>query len=291
MTPAAISSLDRRFCLGEQLRVVERGGHGFVAIATPDCVAEIALQGAQVLHWRPQGQADVLWCAPLPPAGSGKAIRGGIPVCWPWFGPHATDATQPQHGLVRTANWTLVETAVTVAGARAVFELESWNCVIRLALEAGRTLSVALSTRNIGATPVIITEALHTYFRVGDVNSISIAGLDGHHYRDNTDGGREKCQYGDCRIAGETIALFDAAPDVCNIDDPLFGRRIAIRRDGGQSTVIWNPGAAAVKISDLPAGEQQHFVCIESGNVGAAAVTVMPGTTHQLAATYELEGY
>ena len=286
MVPGTIPALDRRFGLGDYLRVGERDGHALVVITTPACLAEIAVQGAQVLRWQPQGQRDVLWCAPLPPAGSGKAIRGGIPVCWPWFGPHATDPALPQHGLVRTLDWTLTETALTEAGGRVAFALQSWNCALRLKIDLASTLTVALSTHNLAAAPVVITEALHTYFDVGDVNTIEIGGLDGCRYRDNTDGGCEKIQHGASRISGETIALFDRAHDVCTLDDPVFGRRITIQRTGGQSSILWNPGASATKLNDVPAGAQQHFVCLESGNIGSAAVTIAPGETHKLAVTY-----
>ena len=288
MTAAAITALDQRFRLGEHLHVGESSGHAIVAIATSDCMAEIALQGAQVLRWQPKGQADVLWCAPLPVAGSGKAMRGGIPVCWPWFGPHATDANQPQHGLVRTVAWDLVETAVTANGIRVVLAHDSSGCALRLEIEAGAKLSVALAARNLSTAPVVITEALHTYFQVGDVSRIAIHGLDGCQYRDNTDSGCEKIQHGNVSINSETVALFDAAPGNCTIDDPSLNRRISITRTGGRSTIIWNPGAAASKISDLPAGEQQHFICVESGNIGTAAVCIAPGETHRLAVTYEV---
>ena len=292
MTSPGTIALDQKYRIGDRLRVVEREGYALVTIDSPACTAELSLQGAQVLRWRPVlpgvTPADVLWCAPLPPAGSNKAIRGGIPVCWPWFGPHASDPAQPQHGLVRTAPWALTETAEKPSGIGVVFEHQAWGCSLRLEVNLGAELALALTTRNLGPEPRTITEALHTYFHVADVGAMTIHGFDGCTFRDNTDGGRPKCHSGTFTIARETIALFDTAPDICGIDDPKLGRRITLSRTGGRSTVVWNPGAAGDAISDLPSGGQQQFVCIESGNIGANAVTIAPGAEHSLAVAYRV---
>lgn len=292
MTFARTADLDQKFRRGDQLRVIERDGYGIVQISTDACTCEIALQGAQVLRWRPKGHADVLWCGPLPEAATGKAIRGGIPICWPWFGPHATAPALPQHGLVRTVEWELAQTAATAAGVQAVFTHTAATGPVQLLVEVGERLRLQLTTANFSSAPLTITEALHTYFAVADVGAISIHGLDGCIYRDNTDAGRSKMHSGPLRIARETIALFDVAPELCTIDDPGddpgLSRRIQIRRAPGRSTVVWNPGAAATAISDLAAGAEKHFVCVESGNTGTSAVTIAPNRRHHLEVTYEV---
>jgi glucose-6-phosphate 1-epimerase len=282
------TDIDAQFRLGDAVRVVERGGHALVAVHLPLVAAEIALQGAQILSWTPTGTANVFWCAPLPPVNAGKAIRGGVPVCWPWFGPHATDASQPQHGLVRTVAWTLAETALTDHGARAAFTHKSWGCALRMEFEIGARLTMTLSTANTSAVAVSITEALHTYFRVGDAKVAAVRGLDGLAYRDNTDGAREKWQVGDVPFVRETIAVFPETPDVVELIDRELGRTIRIARSGGRSTIAWHPGETAASFKDIPPGTAHEFVCVESGTVAPHAVTIAPGATHTLSVAYDV---
>jgi len=289
MTATDIAHLDREFRVEDQIRVVERERHGVVAIRTERCTCEIALQGAHVLSWRPSGHEDLLWSAALPPAGTGRAIRGGIPICWPWFGPHANDPTQPQHGLVRTRPWQLVATSVSESEARAALEIATGEGHLRLDVVAGASLQLVLATTNMGAAPFAITEALHTYFKVGDAAHAQVLGLDGCRYRDNTDGGREKTWQGPCVMDRETIAVFETSPDEALIEDPVLGRRIRIRRMGGHSTVAWNPGDNIAPLKDVPAGEQRHFICVESGNVWSSGVTIAPGGAHRLGVRYDME--
>ena len=279
---------DAAFRIGDVVRVIERELHGIVSIRSAVCDAEIALQGAQILSWRPKGQADLLWCAALPPAQAGKAIRGGIPVCWPWFGPHASNARLPQHGLVRTIDWRLIATEMRSDDVHVVFETTAETTELRMAITVGARLSLELSTRNVSAHPLAITEALHTYFRVGDVRLIGIHGLDGCRYRDNADGGKDKVFTGVMSMTRETIALFDVAPEAAEIEDPVLGRRISILRHGGRSTIAWHPGANAATFNDVVPGAEKNFVCVESGNIGSSGIVIAPGEVHRLAVRYEI---
>lgn len=282
------ATLDAAFRIEDCVRVIVRGGHAIVVIRTEFCAAEIALQGAQILSWKPAGHEDLLWCAPLPAAQTGKAIRGGIPVCWPWFGPHATDPALPQHGLVRTVDWRLIATERVADDVRVDFETSHQDARLRMAITVGARLRVALTTQNSGAVPLPISEALHTYFHVGDVGCASVHGLDGCSYRDNTDGGREKVWHRALTLHQETIALFDVAPDVAEIEDPVLARRIRIAREGGRSTVAWHPGANVLALKDVVPRSATHFICVESGNIGASTVVIAPGAEHRLAVTYDL---
>lgn len=274
-----------------------RNGGAIIDVATRVGRAAIALQGAQVLSWQPAGQShDVLWHSPLARFGGGKAIRGGIPICWPWFGMHA-DTAKPQHGYARNAAWHLTSARRSGDDVSLEFELPA-DCAgrehldgaaeLRLRVTIGATLEIALETKNVGQTPFTITQALHTYLRVGDTSRIAISGLDGATFRDNTDGGREKRQTGDLKIARETVALFDNAPTTHVLTDPVLARRITATRTGGASTVVWNPGDAAATMGDIPPPSQSHFVCIESGAIGRAAMVVLPGGTTTVGARYEV---
>ncbi len=282
------TGLDSKHRIGDHVRVVDHDGHTIIVVNTPAASADIALQGAQLLSWTPSGTQDVLWCAPLPDSNSGKAIRGGVPICWPWFGPHPTDATQPQHGLLRTSTWTLAETRATDAGAHVALIHSAFGCALRFEIAIGAQLTLTLITTNTSATPVSITEALHTYFRIANVAEIAVHGLDGLIYRDNADGMREKRQAGPVRPRQETIAVFPDTPDVIEIADATLGRRIHISRTGGRSTVVWHPGAAVASFKDIPAEMAPTFVCVESGNVAPHAVTLAPGASHRLSVTYDV---
>ena len=275
-----------------------RQGGTVINIATSAGHAAVALQGAQLLSWQPSGQShDVMWQSPLTRFGGGEAIRGGIPICWPWFSKHA-DAAKPQHGFARNVLWRLTAAERIGDNVRLDFQLPA-DCLGREHLDGSaelsfrvtisHTLDMALTTKNVGATPFTVTQALHTYFHVGDVGRIDIAGLDGATYRDNTDGGREKRLTGALMIARETVALFDEAPPVQTLTDPVLARRIVVTRTGGTSTVVWNPGAAASTMGDIPARAQNQFVCIESGAIGRAATTLSPGGSVMIGAHYEVK--
>lgn len=311
--------------------VVARDGGIVVEVATAAARGAIALQGAQVLSWRPAGHADVLWCTPRARLGGGGAIRGGVPICWPWFGPDPRGAGRPQHGYARNADWQISDvttgqdgrvvlaftlpagdarqSAVSLAdipgrgavsgavgsgagGARADARDNGDSTDAGLGLSAfltvtfGAELSIDLVTRNGTDRSVPLTHALHTYLAVADAAAVSIDGLDGVAFRDNTDGGRLKVHHGSLRPQAETIALFDHAPDVVTLTDPGLGRRMTVRRTAGRSTIVWQPGAAASVLSDVPPDEARRFVCIESGSIGVAADDMPPGGQARIGATY-----
>ncbi len=283
------------------VRLGQSRGGLVIDVATPSANATIALQGAQILSWAPRGHDDMLWCSPVSPLGGGKAIRGGIPICWPWFGMHE-DTAKPQHGFARNLVWDLVDAAqldddgghvvLTLKLPRRATEREHfvYGAQATAFIDIGRTLSLRVETDNEGDEPFTITEALHTYFSVGAASAISIEGLAGRTFRDNTDGGREKTQTGPIAIRAETVALFDVSPELLTIRDPVLKRRIRIARDAdSRSTVVWNPGAAAANMIEIPKGDETRFVCVESGNIGRAAIPIAPGESHACGVTYSLE--
>jgi glucose-6-phosphate 1-epimerase len=278
--------------------VSERDGGAVIDLTTRSCHAAIALQGAQVLHWQPAGQShDVLWLSPVARFGGGKAIRGGVPICWPWFGMHV-EPGKPQHGYARNAVWSVVEAQRRGDDMHLVFALPA-DCAgrehllgtaqVRFRITIGSALDMELSTTNTGTTPLTISHALHTYLRVGDVARIAIDGLDGATFRDNTDNGRAKEQHGLMTIPRETVALFDEAGPRHVLDDPALGRRIVVTRTSGRSSVVWNPGASAAGMGDIPPPCQTEFVCIESGSVGHAATLVAPGATAVIGQRLDIE--
>lgn len=268
-------------------------GLDVVAIDVAGARALVSMQGAQVLSWLPAGSAhDVLWCSSIVPAKPGGAIRGGIPVCWPWFGPHPVEAKRPQHGFARNTVWRLLDVLDTSERTVLMFALSAADCAAfapehrldaLLTITVGpRTLGLMLETSNGGTSAAPLSLALHSYFTVSDVAAVAIEGIDGARFRDNARGGVWTAQHGPLRISGETVALFDEAPDRQIILDPGLARRIAIRRRGAGSTIVWNPGASAARIADIGQGEVERFVCVESGCIGTNAVMLGAGETHAL---------
>ena len=255
-------------------------------LANEHAAASLCLQGGQVLDWTPRGAAaPVIWLSPGARFEPGRAIRGGVPVCWPWFGPHPSDPTQPAHGFARVSPWRFVAHEQAGGGAsRIVLALDLPDRDLQLTATVGTTLRIELQTGNPTGAEIVLTEALHAYFGVGDVGAIEIDGLDGSSYVDQVDGRKAKRQHGSIRFDGEFDNVYDSAAAV-RIIDPQLGRQIEIRKTGSRSTVVWSPGAAkARKLGDLGGGDAwRTMVCVESANALDNVVRVAPGATRQLA--------
>lgn len=278
-----------------------------ISLTAGEACAEVALQGAQVLSWVPQrGQRDVLWCSPLSRLGMGKPLRGGIPVCWPWFGPHPDAALGlpahglglPAHGLVRSAPWGVENTsegpgtASVTLGIALTAEQQAVVGDMRASLRVslGAHLEIELTTTNKCAQPLLLSEALHSYFAIGDIGAVQVAGLEGATYLDQMTG-LEAQQSGAITFDQETDRIYwDTGGRVLSIVDGVLGRQIAIETTGSASTVIWNPWQEkAARLGDMPPGSHHTMLCAETANVGPRnAVLVAPGQSHLLAARYAI---
>jgi D-hexose-6-phosphate mutarotase len=276
------------------------GGLVAVEVANIQGTATIALQGAHVLTWAPRGQQSVIWFSRAAKFLPGKSIRGGVPVCWPWFGPHATEASFPTHGFARTVPWEVIGTqAVADRATRLDFRLvqseatrvlwphaSSLECYITV----GAVLEIDLVTRNLGSSPITIGDALHTYFEVSDVRNITIHGLEGCPYLDKIDGGKRKLQSGPITIKAETDRIYLNSTADCLIDDPGLERRICIGKRGSCSSVVWNPWIEkASKMGDFGDNGYLNMVCLESTNAADDVVAIPPGGTHRLWVRYSVE--
>lgn len=292
-----LAALNRQFAISGQL-VFEAGAGGliFARITNPRARAEIALQGAHVCRFQPAGQAELFWLSPNAQFAPGKAIRGGIPICWPWFSAHPEQPDLPAHGFARTAQWQMAAAETLADGAtRLAFSLDTarmqtlWPhpCMLQYRVTVGERLAVELVTENAGATAFEFTEALHAYFSVSHAAAVSVAGLDGCQYVDKADGGAVKTQQGDILIRGETDRVYPGACSECRIGDAGMERHIRIAKQGSRSTIVWNPGPQrAAQMADIGAGNERAMLCVESGNVLQDAVRLEPGQRHVLAAEY-----
>lgn len=268
-------------------------------VSNGHATALICLQGAQVMRYQSAGAAPLLWAAEEEFWVAGKNLRGGVPVCWPWFGPHAREAALPQHGWVRQRDWQLVE-AVDLADQGTRLVLEAATAVAlpdfpptlhaRMDITIGKTLKLSLTSRNSGAGPVRVEDALHSYFLVGDARDLALEHLGGLAYLDLLDGMKEKREpAGVVRPVPPVTRVYRDAPDRMVIADPVLRRRIFIRTQGCRSAVLWSPGeATAATMSDL-VGAWTRMVCLESGNCKEAALVLAPGAAHSSEVEYSVE--
>lgn len=259
--------------------------------------ASIALQGAHVLGFRARGQKPLIWMSDEASYAPGKSLRGGVPVCWPWFGPHATDSSLPGHGPARTVDWKPVASGTLENGATGIsFELVETEktrqqCAhplrVQLHVTVGCSIKLEMETTNLGDTPFTLGEALHTYFLVGDVRKVSVEGLHNCEYIDKMDGGNCLRQFGSLGICEETDRIYLGTGNLAEIIDPSMGRKIVIKSSGSASMVVWNPWEkTAAKMGDLGPSGYLKMLCVETTNAAADVVQLAAGATHRMLAEY-----
>lgn len=278
-------------------RVPGPGDLPFLQVRNAHAEAVVSLYGAQVLSYRPVGAvADVLFLSERASFGAGKAIRGGVPVCWPWFGPDPQGLGRPNHGFARTRLWSVLNTDATPAGETQVTlglrdtpdTRALWPHAFELTLQitVGTTLRLALTTRNTGDAPFQITQALHSYFAVGDIARTAVTGLEGCSYIDNATGagGAVKRQTGAVHIAAEVDRIYTGVPAALTIVDDALQRRTRLSAQGSRTAVMWNPWISiAAGMTDLKDDAYLRFVCVETANAADEVVTVPPGGEHGMA--------
>ncbi|MFT4113980.1 D-hexose-6-phosphate mutarotase [Silvibacterium sp.] len=271
------------------------GGLSRVRITSPAAEAEIYLHGAQVTAWKPEGEEEVIFVSEKSTWVDGKAIRGGIPVCFPWFRDKVDDPKAPSHGFVRTKEWELFSVAqmdediivtLTTTGDDASWKWWPYEVRAALRVTVGKELRLELTAANTGDTAFTFEEALHTYYRVGDAEKVSVLGLDGITYFDNMDGNREKVQHGDVHLSTGTDNAYQYTEAALTLIDPQLKRRIEIEKKNSSSTVVWNPWAqGAAKLADLGDEEWREMTCVEGGNLRVGAVKLGPGEQHTFEVT------
>jgi glucose-6-phosphate 1-epimerase len=277
-----------------------QGGLPRLRVANAHGEAEVYLHGAHVAHWQPSGQSPVIWLSRDSAFAAGKPIRGGIPICFPWFAAHATEKTAPGHGYARLEDWTLVEAADASAGTTLVFELTNagrnwplWPHAFsaRYRVTVGPTLGLAFEVHNTGSAPFSYEEALHTYFSVQYVREVTITGLEQTEYLDKVEGFARKRQGAEpIRFTGETDRIYLATDAAVTINDPGRHRRIVIGKTGSQTTVVWNPWVDKAKaMPDFGDLEWPEMVCVETCNVNAHTRSLDPGASHVMTADYSIQ--
>lgn len=289
------AALDERFGIADRLRFTVLYD-GIVALLSHDGAhAAVALQGGQVLSYATPDCGELLWLSPQAKLGTGKAVRGGIPICWPWFGPHPEGGSRPAHGFVRTQVWRVVvataagaATRITLACEEALAGHPHWPHSARLHLEIalGRTLSLSLTTQNTGTSEFALTQALHSYFRVTDIASVEVHGLETIPFIDQLDPGALKVERGPVRIGAEVDRIYQSLTTPVTIHNGP-ARRIEIASRGSASAVLWNPWIEkSARLGDMGHDGYRHMLCFETANAGADVITLAPGASHTLTAAF-----
>ena len=302
MSQVDSATLNQTFAVAGQLEFIQDAGGLIIArINNKHGQADIALQGAHVMTFQPKGEQPILWLSPVAKLVQGKSIRGGVPICWPWFGAHATDSSFSGHGFARTVPWQVVASAAEPDGStRLTFELPhssippaQWPhaCRTRLDVVVGRKLTIELITENTGQAAFEIGEALHTYFAISDVDDMSITGMEGCTYLDKVGPTQSRIQQGAIKITAEVDRIYLDTEADCLIEDRGWNRRIRIAKRGSRSNVVWNPWIEkSAKMGDFGSDTgYRGMVCVESANAASNVVTIAAGATHTLRVEYSSE--
>ena len=293
-----VAQLNSQFGISNQLSF-RTDASGLIIADINNGQASLCLQGAHLMHWQPASQSvPVVWLSRDTKPAVGKSIRGGAPVCWPWFGAHASEAGFPGHGFARTVPWQVIESGTEPNGAtRLVLRLiesdktrAQWNqsCTVDLTVVVGETLRMELTTANTGTTDFVIGEALHTYLHISDIAAVNVTGLEGCDYWDKVGGSNLRQQTGAIQFSGETDRVYINTAAECVIEDPKLNRRIHVAKSGSLSTVVWTPWVEkANKMGDMGQSDGwREMVCVESANAIENVVTVAAGTQHRLVVEY-----
>lgn len=250
-------------------------------------------QGAHLIEWR-SGDTPVIWVSGASEYAQGRPIRGGVPVCWPWFGPGRSGDLAPAHGFARIAPWRLVDEADDQHAVRLAWELTqddvagvdgspSFPHEFRARLEVALTdaATISLTVRNEDSHVFDYEAALHTYLHVGDIHEVHVSGLDGADYYDKV-AQSDQTQEGDVRFTGETDRVYSSDGPV-RVHDPVLDRTLLVEKSGSPHTVVWNPWQdKAAAMPDFGDDEWPQMVCVEAASVGSRAVRLEPGADHTL---------
>jgi glucose-6-phosphate 1-epimerase len=295
-----LSALNEKFGIGEKVRFVAgEGGLACAEIHTAACTGRVYLQGGHVAAWQPAGEEPVLMMSSKSAYAEGKAMRGGVPVVFPWFAGKADDAKAPGHGLVRTMAWTVegakeeggnIVLTLAVKSDAATKQWWAGDFEVREIVTMGKELSIELRIKNTGSTPFTFEDALHSYFAVSDIGKVQVEGLDGVTYIDKVDGRKEKTQAGAIGFAGETDRIYLKTGGPLTVVDGGWKRKVQIEKQGSGTTVVWNVGGTKA-VADFGPEDWHHYVCVETANLkeSGGALTAAPGEEKRLAMHVRVE--
>ncbi|MFP4106301.1 MAG: D-hexose-6-phosphate mutarotase, partial [Phycisphaerae bacterium] len=296
-----VDQLNKKFGIPEAAEF--SGGWGDMPrleVETELCKGELYLHGAHVTQWRPTGNQPVLWTSMKSFFRPDKPIRGGVPICFPWFGPNDANPQLPSHGFARVMPWAVRAVTHEEDGAVTAilaleptdYTLEMWDCRFEAVytVRFGTTLTTSLEIRNVDTKPIAYTQALHHYFTVADVRHVEIEGLSGAEYVNQLDDSRNTQGDEPIRFEGETDRVYVNTDAAVTLADPGKNRLITVEKAGSQSTVIWNPWIAkASRMADFYDEDWPDMVCIETANARDNVVNLNPEQSHTMSTTLSVE--
>jgi glucose-6-phosphate 1-epimerase len=295
--PQTVDQLRKSFAVAGVRIDAGAGGLGRLRVETPASRAELYLHGAHLTRWQPAGAEPVLWMSQNAVFESGKAIRGGVPICFPWFGP-AGDfvldaATAPLHGPARTTTWALTELTRELDEVHITLRLEPFEALKKfwpagfdaeMRFNIGRKLEMTLHVANRQSKPITFEAALHTYFDVSNVEQVWISGLENTRYLSKVEMAESFSDANPVRFSGETDRVYQDTTTTCVLHDPGMNRRIVNEKSGSKSTVVWNPWPVKARAINLAEDEWRRFACIETAALGDNRITLPAASTHDVTA-------
>ncbi|WP_318527266.1 D-hexose-6-phosphate mutarotase [Marinobacter confluentis] len=269
-----------------------------VEVHHPSFKARLFLQGAHLTQFAPRDEANWLWVSEDAIFKPGQAIRGGIPICWPWFGVPGRNPpevrrrilTGASHGFARTALWKLEDVRETSVEVEISLSLhanqdfaDAWNgsalCLATYTFTAD-SLQIALTTTNLGDSPLALTQALHTYLPTSDIRHTHIEGLEGSVFIDTLENWSDFTQHGPVLFNGQTDRIYESGQPLAVIT-PATER--SLQSVGSDSTVVWNPGPTkAAQLSDFPDAGWQRMLCVETANALSDYRVLNEGQSHTI---------
>jgi glucose-6-phosphate 1-epimerase len=297
-----LEQLNADYGIADKVKFVEgQGNFPLIKISNEYAEATISVYAGQVLSFKPVGQTeDMMFVSSQAYYQTGKAIKGGTPICWPWFGPDPENQGRASHGFVRDRLWQVRDVVSTQNGATQVtmglVDLPEtraiWNYSFDLSIviTVGQTLTINLVTRNTGSESFSITQALHTYFKIGDLNQVRVLGLENKVYVDKVDRGQQKTQSGVVTFSGECDRIYLDVPPQLTIEDRALNRQIKVTATNSKTAIVWNPGVdISAKMADLGDRDYEHFVCVETANAANEIIEIAAGDYYNLTANYSFQ--
>ncbi len=281
----------------------DENGLQYLEVDNPLSTATIALQGAHVVGWQPKFQTQpVLWLSSKARFLKGRSIRGGVPICWPWFGAHPTDSTFCPHGFARVIPWRVMDIDATATGAtRIILEMIetpeakrqlSYPYALTITITIGRRLRIDMATTNKADHPFVIGEAFHTYLNVSDITNVKITGMQDCVYADKLLKYERHVEHNPLVFdGGEFDRVFINHSSDCTVHDKGFNRLIHVSKSGSNTTVVWSPGAEkSAQMGDMgEVDEWRKTVCVETTNALENMVVINPNRTHIISTEYFVE--
>ncbi len=270
--------------------VAENGALPKIFVTSQFSSAEIYLHGAHITHFQKNGEPPLIFLSKKSFFVPGKAIRGGVPICFPWFGAREGNV---MHAFARLTEWELTETVANADGSVKLTFLLPENVLVQggwpaaevnFIVTVGETLTLELRVENTSTQDFVFEDCLHTYFAVGDISQVAITGLKGISYWDKTENFANKLETGDAiKVASEVDRVYLNTTDAVEIYDAKLRRKISVEKSGSASTVVWNPWIKnAQAMADFGDDEYKEMVCVESGNVKDSKITLKPGKSSVL---------